>query len=287
MVRLNRLNQLVAGGQRVVDGTWRLTRDHELQYRRRGGREEVVLSGPLVGAERQGLSFRVEADSRDGDLVGKTLQLRGRWQADAENRLTFLAERRSGGPDALRLEGGWQIGPSQEILYRFEREDLKRKRRESRLLRFAGYWDIDEDRRLAYVLDRTSDSGFRFRGAFQTPSILAKEGAIRYQLGAEVDGGRRARTVTLFGKWKLSRRLELSFEVPYSGGRVRGIDFGAELGLDDKGNIACRLTTRHGEPLGVEVLFTRSFFKGDGELFARLRRSAEETSVEAGARLRW
>ena len=102
-----------------------------------------------------------------------------------------------------------------------------------------------------------------------------------------MDGGRRARTVTLFGKWKFSRRLELSFEVPDSGGRVRGIAFGAELGLDDKGNIACRLRTREGESLGLEVLFTRSFSKGDGELFARLRRSAEETAVEGGIRLRW
>lgn len=285
-MRLNSLNQLVRDG-RVVDGIWRLSRDHEIQYRRRGGREKAVLSGPLAGAEARGLSFRVEADSLDGDLVGETLQLRGRWQADAENRLTFLAERRAGKPDALRLEGGWHLGPSHEILYRFEQEDLSRKSRATRLLRFSGYWDLDEDKRLTYVLDRASGSGFRFRGAFQTPSILAKEGAIRYQLGAEVNGGRRGRTVTLFGKWKLSRRLELSFEVPYAGGRARRIDFGAELGLDSKGNIACRLLTREGEPLGVEVLFTRSFFRGDGELFARLRRSAEETAVEGGVRVRW
>lgn len=286
-MRLNRLNQLVLDGRKPVDGTWRLARGNELQYRRRGGREEVVVSGPLVGASPRGLSFRVEADSLDGDLIGKTLQIHGRWQADDENRLTFLAERRSGRMDVLTLEGGWQVGPSQEILYRVEQEDLKRKRRTVRLLRFSGYWDLDEEKRLTYVLDRGSDSAFRFRGAFQTRSILAKEGAIRYQLGAEVDGRRRARTVTLFGKWKLSRRLELSFEVPYTGGRARGIDFGAELELDGQGNIACRLTTRRGEPLGVEVVFTRSFFKGDGELFARLRRSAEETVVEGGVRVRW
>lgn len=286
-MRLDRLNQLLPAGRKPVEGVWRLTGDHELQYRRRGGREEVVLSGPLAGAEARGLSFRVEADSADGDLVGKTLQLRGRWQADSENRLTFLAERREGKPDALRLEGGWQVGPSQEILYRFEREDLNGKRKEARLLRFSGWWDIGEDRRLAYVLDRSSDSGFRFRGAFQTPSLLAKEGAIRYQLGAEAEGRGRLRTLTLFGKWKLSRRLGLSFEVPYAGGRVRGIDFGAELGLDAAGNVACRLTTREGQPLGVEVVFTRQFFKGDGELFARLRRAGGETAVEGGVRVRW
>lgn len=286
-MRLDRLNQLVLDGRKPVEGAWRLTRDHELQYRRRGGREEVVLSGPLAGAEPRGLSFRVEADSLDGDLVGKTLQLRGRWQADAENRLTFLAQRRAGKPDSLRLEGGWQLGPSHEILYRFEREELSRKGRAARLLRFSGYWDLGEEKQLTYVLDRASGSAFRFRGAFQTRSLLAKEGAIRYQLGAEVNGRRGARAVTLFGKWKFSRRLELSFEVPYAGGRARGIDFGTELNLDPKGNIACRLRTRAGEPLGVEVLFTRKFFRGDGELFARLRRAGGETAVEGGVRVRW
>lgn len=287
-MRLNRLNQMVGADGVPVDGAWRLGRGHDLRYRRKGGREEVVLSGPVAGAGPRGLSFRVEADSLDGDLVGKTLELRGRWQADAENRLTFLAQRRSGSADVLRLEGGWQVGPSHEILYRFGREGPRRKREESHLLRFAGHWDVGEDRRLVYVLDGASDSLFRFRGAFQTASILAKEGALRYQLGAEVERGRRsAGTVTLFGKWKFSRRLELSFEVPYAGGRVRGIDFGAELGLDSAGNLACRLLTRQGEPLGVELLFTRSFFGGDGELFARLRRAGGETAVEGGVRLRW
>lgn len=286
MARLNSLNQLVAG-RKILEGTWRLAPGHELQYRRRSGREEVLLSGPLAEAGPSGLSFRVEANSLEGELVGRTLQLRGRWQADTRNRLAFLAHRSGGESDLLRLEGEWELDSRHQLLYRFEQEDLKRKRKETHLLRFAGHWDIGEDRQLAYLLDRSSDSSFRFRGAFQTPSILAKEGAIRYQLGAEAEDRGRLRTLTLFGKWKLSRRLGLSFEVPYAGGRIRGIDFGAELGFDSVGNIACRLLTRDGQPLGLEVIFTRQFFKGDGELFARLRRSAEETAVEGGVRVRW
>ncbi len=287
-MRLNRLNQLVLDGRRPIDGIWRLTRGHELQYRRRGGREEVVVSGPLVSAGPSGIAVRVEASSLDGERVGETLELRGRWQADDRNRLAFLAHRRAGEADLLRLEGAWELDSRHQLLYRFDREDPGKRRREARLLRFAGRWDIGEDRQLTYVLDRSSDSSFRFRGAFQTASILAKEGAIRYQLGAELDGGRRrARTLTLFGKWKFSRRLGLSFEVPYAGGRVRGIDFGAELAVGPDGSLACRLLTRRGKPLGVELLFTRQFFRGDGELFARLRRSAEETAVEGGVRVRW
>ena len=45
-MRLNRLNQLMAGGK-VVKGTWRLTQRHILEYRRRGT-EEQVLGPPRV-----------------------------------------------------------------------------------------------------------------------------------------------------------------------------------------------------------------------------------------------
>ena len=285
-MRLNSLNQLVAG-RKILEGTWRLTPEHELQYRRRSGREEVLLSGPLAEAGPGGLSFRVEADSLEGELVGRTLQLRGRWQADSNSRLVFLAAREDGGHDRLRLEGGWETDHDQGILYRYEREDLRTKRKALHTIRFQGTWEIGEDRRLALVLDRSSDSAFRFRGAFQTNSVLAKDGQIRYQFGAEMDWKGRRRAVTLFGKWKFSRSLGLSFEVPYSGGRVRGIDFGADLSFSPEGELSCRLLTRQGKPLGVEVLFTREFLEGDAELFARLRRMEGETAVEGGVRVRW
>lgn len=285
-MRLTRLNELVRGPE-TFEGSWALTRRHELQYRRQGREEEVILRGPIVGVEPNGLSFRVAGQSVDGDLLSRRLTLTGRWQADPENRLTFGVERQKGGRDWLKLEAGWEVGPGHQILVRLREEELKSGPKRTALLRFSGFWEVGEGRRLTYVLDRESGSAFRFRGAFQTGSILAKEGQIRYQLGAEAAGRGEVQTVTLFGKWKVSRRLDLAFEIPYRDGQAQGLDFEAAFSTDPDGNVAARLRTEGGRPVGVEVLFTREFLKGDAQLFARIRREVGETAVEGGVRLRW
>ena len=287
-MRLDRLNRLVLDG-RVIEGRWKLTPRHELQYRRTGGAEDLVATGELVSAEPLGLTFRFEKESFQEDTRRQELQLKGRWQADLRNRLTFLVEREEGKADILTLEGGWEVGPGNEIQYRFERTEQKKGARSLHRIRFDGFWEVDEDRRLAYVLEAGSNSAFRFRGAFQTDSIRQKQGLLRYQIGLEAEGKGRGSlpTVTLFGKWKLSRDLSLEFEVPYSSGFRRAISFGATYTWNRRTSVSARLTTPGGGPLGVELSLHREFLQGRGEAFVRLRRSLEETAAEAGARVRW
>ena len=286
-MRLDRLNRLIRDDGRVIEGRWKLTPRHELQYRRAGAGEELVVTGELVSAEPLGLTFRLEQESQEEETRRRELQLKGRWQADAGSRLTFLVEREEGKADTLTLEGGWETGPGNEIQYRFERPEGKKRARSLHRLRFEGAWEVGEDRRLAYVLEAGSDSAFRFRGAFQTDSIRQKEGTLRYQIGVETEGKKRFQTVTLFGKWKLSRDLSLEFEVPYAGGFRRAIAFGAAYAWGPSASISARLTTPGGGPLGVELSLHREFLKGRGEAFVRLRRSLQESAAEAGARIRW
>jgi len=285
-MRLTKLNDLIHDSRRI-NGAWRLTRKHTLEYRRAGSEEEAVLKGVLLEASANRLTFRVAEQRLDDNLVGRRLSLRGRWQADADNRLAFLVERQGGRHNWLTLQGAWQVGPGHEIVYRFHRETLKTKLRRDGLLRFRGIWELSERKRLTYVLDARTDSTFRFRGTFQSPSVLAKRGRIRYQLGAELEGKGRRKNITLFGKWKLSRRLGLTFEIPYRDRRVRGIDFGTTFSLGPQGRVKATLTTRRGRPLGLELVVSREFLKGRGEAFARLKRSLEELALEGGFRIRW
>ena len=278
-MRLTSLNQLLEAGTRV-DGAWELTPRHQVRYRRRGAEETAVVTADLVAAEPAGLTIQITQSQLDGDVVGRTVTLRGRWQADARNRLTFVVERGRGRSEILTFTGGWQIGPQHELRYRVEQGG-------TRTLTFAGYWDVDAKRRLTYVLDAGADSTFRFRGAFQTASILAKSGELRYQLGVEATRGRRSQTIALFGTWKVSRDLRVTFEIPYADGRTRAITFEAAYALGAGRTVTATLTSRAGDPLGIEVVFTQAFLKGDGEAFVRLRRSLEETAVEGGVRFRW
>ncbi|PIQ81801.1 MAG: hypothetical protein COV76_07055 [Candidatus Omnitrophica bacterium CG11_big_fil_rev_8_21_14_0_20_64_10] len=273
---------------RVISGRWEMTRRHDLIYRKDGPEEQIVVQGPLLQAKPGQVTFRVDRQAVGGDLTGRRLTLRGRWQADPKNRLSFVVDRRSRPSDWLVLQGAWELNRRNEILYRWRGEQLKTKKKTERLIRFQGVWELSDDRHLTYVLDRELGSSFRFRGTYQTPTLAAKTGAIRFQIGAEVKGRRRVETITLFGKWKLSRGLALALEMPAGPGhRRRQITFGADFEIGRAGQVTARLKTGSGEPLGIEVALTRSLLAGSGEAFLRLNRSLEAQAVEAGVRLRW
>ena len=275
--------------RRFVEGRWRLTPGHELQYRgdRRAG--VVRLRGTLIAAEPEGLVVSVAARHEDGTIVSRLVTLAGTWSANAKNQLQFEIERTKGRRNVLTFTGGWTVNDAQELTYTYAREDLKTRRLVTHTLVFRGRWDLSERHRLTYVLGGDSRSIFRFRGAFQTASILAKRGEIRYQMGVEVRGRWRIQTITLFGAWKLSRDLMLQFEIERTGGRRRpyAITFGGTYALDDTATIAVQLRSRQGERLGVEILFTRDVFGKDGQAFLRLARSLGDSRVEAGVTARF
>ncbi|MBP9733613.1 MAG: hypothetical protein KBD07_04480, partial [Candidatus Omnitrophica bacterium] len=171
---------------------------------------------------------------------------------------------------------------------------------------FRGAWELTQKNQITYVLEADTDSAFRFRGAFQTPSILAKSGEIRFVIGAEAAGkaaalrrrgagrtraaGKGVQTVTFFGSWKFGRDFALKFELDEGPGRRKRVfKFGGDWTYLKGRTLSANLRNERGKQLGFELLWTRSFAlaRGDGEIFARIERTAAETAGEAGARLRW
>ena len=275
-MRLTRLNQLI-DKNKTIQGTWRLS-GNKIEYRREPGGKEVLLRGEWVSAAADSLAFLIrEHSDQDSSVISRLWNLRGSWKADDKNQLTFFVQRDTQ-PDALTFEGGWETNKDQEIIYRFDG---------AHSLRFQGKWQIDSQKQLTYLLEGDSDSAFHFRGAFQTPSIHAKEGTIRYQIGCDLAGKRTLQKVTLFGKWKLSRALGLEFELSRPKEAAYSLRFRADYALGPRETISASLISASGKPLGYEVLFTREFLKTQGEAFVRLRSSLEETAVEGGFRFKW
>jgi hypothetical protein len=251
-----------------------------------GKNEDIRARATLVAAEPGELVVSAHERLEDQLSVTRLLKLSGKWQADPQNRLSFDVQRSGGRADTLRFIGGWRLGEFQELLYTYEVKELKTKRKVWKLLVLQGHWDVTPKGQLAFLVGGDSDSELRFRGAFQTRSVLAKKGELRYQLGAEATGRRKTQEVVLFGKWKYSDRLGLSFEMEYEEGRKKAIAFGADVALNEKDSVAVKLKTREGQSLGVELLLTRDIF-ADGEAFARFLKWAGETRVEAGVRFRF
>ena len=285
-MRLTKLNQLIEDGK-AIGGRWEFGEDHLIQFRSLGKDEELKVKGSLVAAEPGTLVISVDDKQSDQLTTSRLLKLSGKWRTNAKNQLVFGVKKSEGDTDTLTFTGGWRVGEFQELLYTYEVRDLKTERKELKLLVFQGDWDFSEKHRLVFSVGGASDSAFRFRGAFQTRSILAKKGEIRYQLGVETSGRRRVQDVVLFGKWKYSDKFGLSFEMEYEEGRKRTITFGGEVAVTQKDRVEVDLKTRVGEPLGIALLLTRDIFGKDGETFARLQRWDGETRAEAGMRFRW
>jgi len=285
-VKLTNLNKLIEENQRLK-GRWEISPNHEIRYKSRDLDEEITFRGSLIAAEPDALVVSFAQSQRDQKVERRLARLARGWRLDSKNRIVFEVEKEGGKKDALTFQGGWQIGKSNEIIYTYEQRDLRSKQQITRKLVFKGSWDISDDHRLTYWLSADSDSAFRFRGTFQTKSILAKKGEIRYQAGVEVNGKHKIQEIILFGKWKLSRNLELSFEIEYQDGQKKAITFGGEYALSKDSRIAVSLKSREGDPLGIEVILTKDFFGKDGQTFVRLVKSVQEQRTEAGVMLRW
>lgn len=284
-MKLTRLNELIDRAQ-AVKGRWLFGRNNELQYRTDGPVKEIKLKGSLIAAEPDGLVIAY-AETQAGDVtVIRTGKLSGSWKLDNKNRIQFEVERQGGRNDHLIFQGGWTVNDSHQLVCTYTRADLPKNRQVQELV-FDGYWDITEGNRLTYYLGGDTENAFRFRGAFQTKSILARAGEIRYQVGVEAAGKQRLKTITLFGKWIVSRDFGLSFEVEYGDGRKKSIAFGGDYRLANDTEIAVKLRSQAGKPLGVELILTKELFAGKGSAFVRLLKQVEESRVEAGVGFSW
>lgn len=78
---------------------------------------------------------------------------------------------------------------------------------------------------------------------------------------------------------KLTRFNDL---IEGGGGKKRVFNFGGDYSRNGGKRISVSLKTADGEPLGVELIFTKYFFGRDGQAFLSLQRSVEESRIEAG-----
>ena len=274
-----------------LDGAWSLTPDHDLlltlHETDRQERQTLYLNATLLRAEANALIVALRRNTRDDRQAAQELTLSGRWQADARNRLTFLAEKADGSEDRLTLQGGWEVDPHHELVYRYRRRSVSGPGREAQVLIFNGSWDITSADRLVYRLAGSSDSAFEFKASLQSPSLLASDGRLIYQIGIGLSAGNTLqRRVALFGTWKLNRDLSVSFEVPYAGGRVRAIRFEGAYAMTSRDRVAVALQDSRRQRLGLTVVFTRDLWP-DAKLFLRLQRDAEDATVLGGVQVRF
>ncbi len=288
----------VGGKKRVrkiaLDGVWSLTPEHDLRFRVSGAEsafygKTIILRGNIERVNGTALTFRVRQCDTVSGLRTSTIELKGRWRADSNNRITFNAARSRGKYNVLRFQGAWRVNRNNELIYKYSRTALRTKVREERTLVFKGFWELGKGR-VVYNIEGSDESFFSIKVALRSRSLRASAGAIKYQVGIKYyrkGSYRRLRqTVTIFGTWKLGVDLAVGFEVKYSGGKRRLTTFTVEKLIGEAGSVSVSLKSEKGEPLGFEVTFSRAF-KTDAELFLTLARHAAESRVTGGLRVRF
>jgi hypothetical protein len=281
-MKLTSLNDLILDGK-TVKGDWELTPNHEVRYRAAGANEEIKLKGALVAADPDALVIAVTEKSSNGKVTSGLVRLSGRWQLNDRNQITFDVAKENGGKDTLTFKSGWNVDDKHKLIYTYRQGKTK----DVQELVFNGVWDISDKSCLTYCLGGDSESAFHFRGAFQQKSIDAGKGEVRYQVGVDIKGKPKVQTIALFGQWRVSDDLNLCFEMEYSDREKQSITFGAQYSLNTTTAISAGLKSKHGEPLGVELILTKDIFNNDGQAFVRLKHSLEDSRIEAGMKMRF
>jgi hypothetical protein len=207
----------------------------------------------------------------------RILKLKGTWRANDYNELCFDVTCRQGQPETYTFKGSWKLNNNQQIEYSCgEGPDI---------LTFKGYWDISSAHRLVYIFEGSSTSRFEFKVQLESPILYPKKGELRYRLGIGIRQSRLTapgQILILYGEWKFGRNLGLTFLMDYGQGKVRGIEFGAEVTFGHN-KVIFALNNEFGEPLGVALTMTHKFLESfDAEAFIKLKSLQKEQGIEVG-----
>jgi len=277
--------------QLKLNGEWSLTDDHRLRLTldtlgRTTFGDQITLQGEILDVNKYSLLFAVTTTSKDDTRSTYALNLAGVWKADENNRLSFNVKKEEGRYDILSFNAAWEINKDHQVVYRYEKARLIRKKRQFHTLTFKGYWDIKDAVRISYLLSRGTDSSFDFK----TSAGIFKKDYIRYELGIGLTGRPDPvrRVVTLSGRWNLKKDVGLVFDMDYEHKKVRRIVFGADARLTDKDTITFKLKNEvENKDIGVNLELSHKILEGDGEAFFRILKSNRELAIYAGAAWRW
>ncbi len=245
---------------------WRLNSNHDVEFvvtdaTDLAGGETLSLRADLASISPDELTCIVTSKKERDVEVASILKLKGKWQADDNNRLSFAVSKEDGTQDVLVLDGVWEIGDDNRILYRYKKTDLIRKTKEERSLVFNGAWRLTDRDKIAYMLDTSGESGFLFRAQLEDSGISGRFGTLSYRLGIGVSEYKRPveKVIKFFGmlRYKVDKKTALEFE----------------------------FTDALGQRVGMSATLSRKLL--GGEAFLRFKRLAEESKVEAGIKFTW
>ncbi|MFA6129440.1 MAG: hypothetical protein WC731_00455 [Candidatus Omnitrophota bacterium] len=135
------------------------------------------------------------------------------------------------------------------------------------------------------MLESSLTSRFEFKVQLESSVLRPRKGEIRYRIGVGIRQSRLTapgNLLILYGEWKFGRDLGLIFRMDYGQGRVKSLEFGAQVDFN-RNKVIFALKNEFGKPLGITLTVTHKFLKAvDTEAFIRLKSYRKTRAVEAG-----
>lgn len=274
----------------IFKGKWRLNSNHDLEMvldksSKQFEGDVLTIKSSIISVDKNKLVFEVKSFDAEGLLHAQIIKLSGVWFADEDNRLSFKVQKRI--PDTLTFEASWQLNNNQQIVYIYQKTELKTKSKITQTLIFEGFWQFNNVSRLVYILKGSTESKFDFRAQIESPSIYPEEGLIKYRLGLGVrkNSSKEDNIIFLYGDWKINRDLSLNFQIDHKNGLVSQLQFAAQVSFG-KLEVIFALKDRRAEPLNTSVTFTYSFLKAtDTSAFLRLKTDIKAAGFDFGIRI--
>lgn len=269
-----------------LQGKWSLTKDHNLlltldKWARQTFGDKLTLKGDIIDVNKNSIIFALTTKTKDNKKSIYTLKLKGSWQADKYNRITFDISREKGRHDILTFYGTWKINKKHQIIYKYQKSHLITKTKTTRTLIFKGYWNIKDKAKISYIIDKNSGSILNLK----TSLGIFKKNYIKYKLGVGLSNAKR--TIFLYGAWKIKKNLGLLFEIEYDRRKIHAIIFGAKARLTKKDTVTFNIRNSANKDTGIKLELSHNILKGDGRAFLRLLASKQQVNIVAGAGFRW
>lgn len=272
-------------------GRWKLNSNHDLvldlQDEENFGRGTLIIKGKILRVNEDFLDFQIKTKQQATVEIIHILRIKGTWQADRFNRITFEVERKVI-PEALIFKGAWEINKSQQITYCYEKTSLKTKTKIKESLVFDGFWQITKKDKLRYILFNSHDSYFDFKVQVESTNIYPKEGEIKYRLGVGLRESRRVKIISLFGTWKFGKKGDIGFNIDYGKSQRLTLNFLAGLKLSSNKELVFGLKDLTGKSLGISLIYKRNLLsKKDLECILQLKNKYKDFYIGAEATIRF
>ena len=273
------------GKKIILEGEWKLNKDHDLvlylRKERDKRRKSLKLRGKILKLDSESLLFEIKSKPDYRVTRVSYLKLKGAIGRDRFNRLVFQVTKRNL-PDELIFRNVWSLNRSKEIVYNYSK--LGSKIEQSLLLR--GYWDIRSNRKISYILER-SDSSIGFLANLESKSLYPKRAVIKYRVGVGFKEKRDDRLISFKGNWKIGKNKVLIFEVDQGIGGIRRYYFSYTVKISKRDRVILTVFNNSLEPLGVSLSFRGGELDRDSfEYFLKIANKDRERKVEIGFKRR-